>query len=171
MILIGMVLACWSYALALDPSLDVSQYAHTAWTAREGFFKGRIQSIAQTRDGYLWLGTEIGLLRFDGVRSMPWQSPTGQRLPGSYIWSLLATRDGTLWIGTDGGLASWKDGKLKQYPRLAREQVIALLEDRDGMIWVGGSAIGGARLCAIQSGSVQCYGGHHCRRRNKTRNA
>jgi len=58
---------------ALDPSLDVSQYAHTAWKIRDGFPKGIIQSIAQTPDGYLWLGTEFGLLRFDGVRSIPWQ--------------------------------------------------------------------------------------------------
>ncbi|HZD47607.1 MAG TPA: two-component regulator propeller domain-containing protein, partial [Silvibacterium sp.] len=152
------LLACCACACALDPSLAINQYAHAAWTVREGSFKGRIQSIAQTPDGYLWLGTELGLLRFDGVRMVPWQSPTGQRLPGSYIWSLLAARDGTLWIGTERGLASWKDGKLTQYPRLAREQVIALLEDRDRTIWVGGSAIGGARLCAIQSGSVQCYG-------------
>ncbi|HZD47166.1 MAG TPA: two-component regulator propeller domain-containing protein [Silvibacterium sp.] len=157
-IVLAMLLACWPCALALDPSLDISQYAHTAWTVHEGFFKGRIQSIAQTPDGYLWLGTEFGLLRFDGVRSVPWQSPTGQRLPGSYIWSLLAARDGTLWIGADRGLASWKDGKLTQYPPFTGEQVLALLEDRDGTIWVGGSAIGGARLCAIQRGGVQCYG-------------
>ena len=62
-------------AFALNPSLDISQYAHTAWTVRDGFFKGVINSIAQTPDGYLWLGTEFGLLRFDGVRAVPWQPP------------------------------------------------------------------------------------------------
>ena len=59
-------------AFALNPSLDVSQYAHNAWTIRDGFFKGVINSIAQTPDGYLWLGTEFGLLRFDGVRAVEW---------------------------------------------------------------------------------------------------
>ena len=44
-------------AFALDPSLDISQYAHTPWTVRDGFFKGAIYTIAQTPDGYLWLGT------------------------------------------------------------------------------------------------------------------
>jgi ligand-binding sensor domain-containing protein len=97
---------------ALDPTLDVSQYAHTAWKIREGFSKGSITSIAQTPDGYLWLGTEFGLLRFDGVRSVSWQPPAGQHLPTSYIRSLVASRDGTLWIGTAEGLASWKYGKL-----------------------------------------------------------
>ena len=90
-------------ASALNPSLDINQYAHTAWTVRDGFFKGVITSIAQTPDGYLWLGTEFGLLRFDGVRSVPWQPPAGEHLPGSNIRSLLAARDGRLWIGTDQG--------------------------------------------------------------------
>jgi ligand-binding sensor domain-containing protein len=60
------LLACCPSASALNPSLDINQYAHTAWTVRDGFFKGRIRAIAQTPDGYLWLGTELGLLRFDG---------------------------------------------------------------------------------------------------------
>jgi hypothetical protein len=71
---LSMLLALCPGALGLNPSLDINQYAHTAWTIREGFFKGTIYSIAQTPDGYLWLGTEFGLLRFDGNRSMPWQA-------------------------------------------------------------------------------------------------
>src|SRR6201998_2752820 len=99
-------------AFALDPSLDVSQYAHTAWKIRDGFSKGIIYAIAQTPDGYLWLGTEFGLHRFCGVRAIPCQPPLNEHLPSSVITSLLAARDGTFWIGTDKGLASWMDGKL-----------------------------------------------------------
>ena len=91
-----MLLAWYPCALALNPALDVSQYAHTAWRIREGFSKGAINSIAQTPDGYLWLGTEFGLLRFDGVRAVPWQPPPGQHLPSSSVFSLLAARDGTV---------------------------------------------------------------------------
>ena len=80
-IALGMVLAWCACASALDPSLDISQYAHTAWKVRDGFTKGSITSIAQTPDGYLWLGTEFGLLRFDGVRAVSWQPPTGGDLP------------------------------------------------------------------------------------------
>src|SRR5262249_29716422 len=58
-------------AFALDPALDVSQYAHTSWKIREGFTKGIITSMAQTPDGYLWLGTEFGLVRFDGSELPP----------------------------------------------------------------------------------------------------
>src|SRR5215469_4324141 len=70
-VLAVMLLAVRPCAFALDPTLDVSQYAHTAWRVREGFTKGTIDAIAQTPDGYLWLGTEFGLLRFDGVRTVP----------------------------------------------------------------------------------------------------
>ena len=105
-------------AFALNPALDVSQYTHTAWKIREGFPKGQVVSIAQTPDGYLWLGSEFGLVRFDGVRSVPWQPPANQHLPSNHIMSLLAARDGTLWIGTYNGLASLKSGKLTHYPQL-----------------------------------------------------
>ena len=54
-------------ARALDPSLKVSQYAHTSWTVRGGFSLGAVFAMAQTPDGYLWLGSEFGLFRFDGV--------------------------------------------------------------------------------------------------------
>ena len=60
LLLAGMLLASSPCAFALNPSLDVSQYAHTAWKIREGFSKGAIYAIAQTPDGYLWLGTEFG---------------------------------------------------------------------------------------------------------------
>jgi signal transduction histidine kinase/ligand-binding sensor domain-containing protein len=155
---LGMLLACCRGACALDPSLDISQYAHTAWKIREGFFKGTISSIVQTPDGYLWLGTEFGLLRFDGVRAVPWQPPAGEHLAHSLIRSLLPARDGTLWIGTWKGLASWKDGKLTHYPEFDGQSVDALLEDREGTVWAGVFTTPAGRLCAIQGGSVRCYG-------------
>src|SRR5579872_1199313 len=89
------------YAFALNPTLEINQYSHKEWTVREGFFKGSIYAIAQMPDGYLWMGTEFGLARFDGVRSVEWQPPKGDHLPGGRIRSLLAGRNGRLWIGTD----------------------------------------------------------------------
>src|SRR5260370_41856882 len=94
------LLACCPYASGLDPSLDINQYAHTAWTIRDGALKSIVTTIAQTPDGYLWLGTELGIIRFDGVRFVPWEPPVGEHLPNTYITSLLVTRDGRLWIGT-----------------------------------------------------------------------
>src|SRR6266851_1474124 len=154
---LAILLACCACASALDPSLDVSQYAHTAWKVRDGFTKGAINSIAQTPDGYLWLGTDFGLARFDGVRVVPWQPPGNQHLPTGTIFSLLVARDGTLWIGSKG-LASWKDGKLTQYPELANQFIFRLLEDREGTVWVGGVGVPVGKLCAIHKGSVHCFG-------------
>jgi signal transduction histidine kinase/ligand-binding sensor domain-containing protein len=151
------ILACCTCAFALNLALDINQYAHKAWTIRDGFFKSVIYSIAQTPDGYLWLGTEFGLFRFDGVRSVPWQPPAGEHLPSTYVRSVLAARDGRLWIGTAEGLVSWKDGGLTQYPELAGQNVHALLEDRDGVVWAGGSLPTG-KLCGIRGSSVLCYG-------------
>ena len=148
------LLVCCNSAYALNPSLDVSQYSHTSWKIRDGFTKGAITSIAQTPDGYLWLGTEFGLLRFDGTRNVPWQ----QQLPSTSIMSLLAARDGSLWIGTANGVAKWKDGKLTQYAELAGKYVFTIVEDREGTIWASGIAITTGRLCAIQNTSVDCVG-------------
>src|SRR5215475_9755099 len=130
--LFAVVLLTASCALGLDPSLDVSQYAHRSWRYRDGFAKGTIESIAQTSDGYLWLGTSFGLLRFDGVRTVPWQPPGDQRLPSNIINSLLVARDGTFWIGTRSGLASWKNGKLDVYPELNGLVMLGLIEDHEG---------------------------------------
>lgn len=150
----------WSpAALALDPSLDLSQYGHTAWTARDGFSVGAIFAMAQTPDGYLWLGTEFGLFRFDGLHAVPWQPPTGQKLPNA-PYALLVMRDGTLWIGTFGGLVSWNGKKLTDYPEIRDVFVTSLLEDHEGTVWAGilaGSAESPAgRLCEIRSGQVKC---------------
>jgi len=153
-----MHLLCCGRAFALNSSLDVSQYAHTAWKVGERLPSGMIRAIAQTPDGYLWLGTEFGLLRFDGVRAVPWQPPAGQHLPTSDIRSLQGARDGRLWIGTFRGLASWKAGKLSHYPELDGQVIEALLEDREGTIWVAGWAPSVGRLCRIQNGDIQCYG-------------
>ena len=158
-VLVGILLAGGTCAFALNPALDVSQYAHTPWKIRDGFVKGTIVAISQTQDGYLWLGTEFGLLRFDGVRYVPWEPPSGQHLPNSAVRSLLVSRDGTLWIGAADGFASWKSDKLTRYTELAGQSVSTLLEDREGTVWAGGQAAApNGKLCAIHSGSVQCYG-------------
>ena len=156
-IALGILLVCCTCASALDPSLDISQYAHTAWTIQDGSFKGNIYAMAQTPDGYLWLGTEFGLLRFDGIHTSPWQPPASQHLPDNAITSLLVTGDGTLWIGTAVGLATWSGGKLTRRPELGEHFVASLFEDHEGTVWAGSLANPG-RLCAIGNGGARCYG-------------
>ena len=108
-----------STALALDSSLQIGQYAHTSWTARDGYSLGLVFAMAQTPDGHLWLGGEFGLFRFDGLRFVAWQPPAGQALPHK-PYSLLVSRDGTLWIGTFEGLASWNGTELTNYPGIEK---------------------------------------------------
>ncbi len=136
-ILPGIIVAVCRCACALNPSLDISQYGHDAWTVRSGLIKGNIYSMAQTPDGYLWLGGEFGLFRFDGVHSLSWQPPAGQNLPDKSVNTLLVSRDGTLWIGTFGGLARWSGGKLTRLPEADEYGVVSLLEDREKTVWAG----------------------------------
>ena len=152
------LLALPSLAYALNSALDISQYGHTAWTIRGGFLRGAISSIAQTPDGYLWLGTDSGLLRFDGVRAVPWQPPPDQSLPSDEIWSLLAARDGALWVGTAKGVARWKEGRLTVYGELTGRIIWRLLEDRQNTVWVGAGSVPSGRLCAIRDRDVRCFG-------------
>src|ERR1700757_875454 len=159
-ILPAVLLVCCTCAFALDPTLDISQYAHTSWRVRDGFTRGQIIAIAQTPDGYLWLGTDFGLLRFDGARPVSWQPLQGEELPSDVIESLLAARDGTLWIGTAKGLASWKEGRLTTYPPMDGQQIMSLLEDHEGTIWAGSIRLPNlAKLCGFRKTGAECHGG------------
>jgi len=142
---------------ALNPALEISQYAHTSWLLREGAFRGIPRVFAQTRDGYMWIGTDLGLLVFDGIRLSAWRPPSGE-LPSSSVVSLLATRDGSLWIGTSGGLARFDGNTLIPYRELAGEYIVTLLETRDGTVWFGTSAgfNSTAKLCSIKVEQIQC---------------
>jgi signal transduction histidine kinase/ligand-binding sensor domain-containing protein len=157
-VLAGILLAVQPCAFALNPALDITQYAHKPWTINDGFFKGSVMAVAQTSDGYLWLGAEFGLLRFDGVRAVPWEPPSGEQLPSNNIRSLLVSGDGTLWIGTMKGLANWKDGKLTHFAEFAGRQVARLYEDHQGAVWVAGSDLKTARVCVFNKHLVDCYG-------------
>src|SRR2546421_4698278 len=83
---------------ALDPQKSVSQFTHTAWSGKDGI-PGPVRAMAQTQDGYLWLGTEAGLYRFDGLRFTPYEPRPGPHLHGSAILSLLAARERYLLLG------------------------------------------------------------------------
>jgi signal transduction histidine kinase/ligand-binding sensor domain-containing protein len=153
----GLSLTFCPCAVALNPALDVSQYIHTAWRVRDGFPRGEVRAIVQTPDGYLWLGTEYGLLRFDGVRAVPFQAPANQHLPSDNITNLLVSRDGSLWIATNKGLATWKDGILVQHEKLAGSVVGLMVEDRQRSVWVTKFVTSWA-LCEIRERDVTCHG-------------
>jgi len=147
-------------ALALDPDRRISQYGHTVWRIQDGAISPPT-NIAQTTDGFLWVTTAQGLMRFDGVRFMPWQPPQGQNLPGTHFSAVFGSSDGSLWIGTTRGLARWKDGQLRTYTDLQHPAPIAaIIEDDSGTIWATryGLYAREAPLCSISEETLRCFG-------------
>jgi signal transduction histidine kinase len=144
---------------ALDPNKRLSQYTHTAWRIQDGDFAGAPNAITQTADGYLWIGTLAGLVRFDGVRFVPWIAPEPKALLSSDIYSLLGARDGSLWIGSGHGLSRWKDGDLTNYPATVG-RVNAILEDNAGAIWIARTRmeLPVGPICKVAGDALRCYG-------------
>ena len=124
-------------AEALDPAKRITQYVFDSWQLRDGLPVSGVRSIAQTPDGYMWFGTEEGLVRFDGVRFTTFARDDRQR-PFT-IDSMLVDHDGALWLGTTAGLVLWKHGVAASYTTrdgLAHNAVRCLYEDRQHVIWV-----------------------------------
>lgn len=101
LVAVAVLCLAWSTPVrALDPSLKITQYAHDTWQQRDGLPSTVIQAIAQTPDGYLWLGTPTGLVRFDGVHFVPVPTVPDDPNRKEYIVCLVVAPDGALWIGT-----------------------------------------------------------------------
>jgi ligand-binding sensor domain-containing protein len=99
----------------LEPSTPLENFARQSWAMESGLPQNTVQALAQTRDGFVWLGTEAGLVRFDGVGFAVFDKTSRPALPSGDIRCLLATTDGSLWIGTSEGLARWKDDTVAMY--------------------------------------------------------
>jgi len=115
-------------------------YTIRIWQSQDGLPEETVQAFAQTPDGYLWVGTSSGLLRFDGARFHLFAHENTPAFKENSVFCLLVAHDGRLWIGTDGsGLIEWQNGVFHAYP-VAQGQtadfVRALAEDHTGLLWV-----------------------------------
>jgi ligand-binding sensor domain-containing protein/signal transduction histidine kinase len=130
-------------SLALDPQKKISQYGYSVWSRQNGLPANSIRVATQTRDGYIWLGTTAGLLRFDGVRFEVINTDTADINNQEVISALCETRDSTLWIGTAyDGLRRLKNGKILSCDRnggFPKKPIRALFESREGHLWIGSS--------------------------------
>jgi signal transduction histidine kinase/ligand-binding sensor domain-containing protein len=147
-------------AWALDPHRHVTQFGHSAWRTQDGFVN-RPVAVTQTADGYVWIATRDGLVRFDGVKFSPWSPPPGESLPAPGLSALLGARDGSLWIGTTAGLSRLKDGHLFNYTTTPRSPGITVIaEDRAGTIWATRYRVndGLGPLCRVAGERLICYG-------------
>ncbi len=118
------------------------RYDIRVWQTDEGLPQNSVTAIAQTPDGFLWVGTRGGLARFDGLRFTVVENEALAHLRDTPINALCVTRDGSLWVGSEGGgLTRLHAGRVQRYRKaegLADNQVQCLLEARDGSLWVGG---------------------------------
>ena len=134
---------------AIDRDRRLDQLHHTSWTYIEGA-PGQVRALAQTTDGYLWLGTATGLFRFDGVRFQFYKPQSGQAFPQRNIVSLFATPDGGLWVGNwYGGVSYIKNDTVTEYGTaegLPSAPILAFARDRHGVIWAAAGKDGLARL-------------------------
>lgn len=122
--------------------VPLNDYVLAAWTAKDGLRSDVIWSVTQDLEGYLWLGTNGGLVRFDGVRFVMIETIGGMPLPKAPARTVYTARDGTLWIGFSeiGGISRLSNGTLTNYGErdgLPRAIILALLETPDGTMWAG----------------------------------
>ena len=134
------LLGCGLHGLALEPITPLANYGRQSWGMENGLPQNTVQALVQTRDGFVWLGTEVGLVRFDGNSFAVFDKNSTPALPGNDVRCLLETHDGALWIGTSEGLARWKDGIVTAFTTrdgLPGNGILEFWETRDGvlMMW------------------------------------
>jgi ligand-binding sensor domain-containing protein/signal transduction histidine kinase len=133
-------------AVAVEPAAETGRtgaasYSRRVWQSADGLPEDFAQALAQTPDGYLWIGTSGGLVRFDGVRFTVFNRGNEKAFRDDSIYSLLTTSDGALWAGTEGGgLIRYKDGAFRAFGEregLTNGFVRVIFEDKDLRLWVG----------------------------------
>jgi PAS domain S-box-containing protein len=126
-------------SLGQTPASGNVQVGHDSWTFQQGA-PAEATCLAQTNDGFLWLGGPNGLFRFDGTRFEPFSSPFGDRLLSTNLYSLFAPPSGGLWIGyTFGGFSFLDKGRVTNYAS-ETGSVYGFAQDRDGIVWAGASS-------------------------------
>jgi signal transduction histidine kinase/ligand-binding sensor domain-containing protein len=124
-------------ACALDSSKPLAAYSRQNWQTGNGLPQNSVHAILQTRDGYIWLATEGGLVRFDGLRFRVYDAQNTPTLRSNTVRSLLEDREGALWIGTADGLARYGGSKFQSFTKsdgLPSNSVLSLSEDRSGTL-------------------------------------
>ncbi len=133
------LLACAAASHALEPTTPLTGYGRQSWVMENGLPQNTVHALAQTRDGYVWLGTEAGLVRFDGNSFAVFDRNSMPALPSGDIRCLLEARDGALWVGTSEGLTRLKNGVVTAFGTrngLPGDSIRGLMETGDGALWV-----------------------------------
>ena len=124
----------WQWGMAETAAPQAQRIIHESWTFKEGA-PAAVWALAQTADGYLWLGTAAGLYRFDGIRFELFRSPFGDHLLTNNIAWLFAPPTGGLWVGNvNGGVSFLKNGRVINFPEVPGT-VYSFAQDRQGVVW------------------------------------
>jgi signal transduction histidine kinase/ligand-binding sensor domain-containing protein/DNA-binding response OmpR family regulator len=119
----------------------LSQYVSQTWNIENGLPQNSITAIEQDKDGYIWLGSRTGLIRFDGVDFTVFNSINTLEFIGDDVRTLKTDRNGNLWIGFhEGGLVEYANGKFKLFTTkdgLSNNSVLKIYEDHEGNLWIG----------------------------------
>lgn len=144
--LAALAVACacgWTKGWALEPTTPLAEYGRQSWVMENGLPQNTVHALAQTPDGYIWLGTEVGLVRFGGHSFTVFDRSSKPALPSGDIRCLHVGPDGALWVGTADGLVRWKNGTVKVFGTadgLPGDSIRALGEtesnNADGDLWV-----------------------------------
>lgn len=137
----GLILCSWLFALsswALDPERAIWHYGYSSWLDKDGLPENTVQAIAQTSDGYLWAGTEAGLVRFNGRAFKVFQLSNTPEMRSDSVLSLLPDREGGLWVGTRAGLLYYRDGVFQRLREgFGNETIRCLVWGAEGAMWIG----------------------------------
>jgi len=124
---------------------DQIEYIIDSWNTEKGLPVNGVNTVTQTKDGYLWLGSEEGLVRYNGSDFVVFNSKNNPAFKDSFITSLYSGNSDTLWIGTRlGTLIRYSDKKFKGYtlPEVNNKQISAIVDDKKGNVWLGGIETG-----------------------------
>jgi signal transduction histidine kinase/ligand-binding sensor domain-containing protein/ActR/RegA family two-component response regulator len=136
----ALCLAAAPNAVALDPTRLLTQYITDNWQSDRGLPQNTVSAIAQTPDGYLWMTTQEGVVRFDGVRFTVFDRNNSDQLQGSSFLALRVDRRGYLWVGGRVGLYFIAPGpvpRLQSVPALKNTGITAIAQDSAGTMWFG----------------------------------
>jgi ligand-binding sensor domain-containing protein/signal transduction histidine kinase len=126
-------------SLALDPHQALRHYGYQSWQTDSGLPQNTVHAVLQTGDGYLWIGTEAGLVRFDSTQFKTFTHKDTPQLGSNLIYSLMQDRAGALWIGTSNGITRNRDHAFESFPAsdtALNSAVWSIHQDRSGHIWI-----------------------------------
>ena len=159
-LLVALLLLCGVRADALPRASDLGQLGRRAWQTENGLPQNTVHSVIQDFEGYVWVATEEGLARFDGLNFVVFDRQNTPQLRSNDVRSLLATGKGNvLWVSTAAGLSRLRAGEWTTYTTaqgLAGDDVVSAYEARDGAVWVATSS----GLSRLQSGAWTSFTMH-----------